>query len=419
MRLFLRNIRLINAVRFNHFKSYTIPAQIINTTQEITNNLGKAEKISKNVNVSELKSEQKLLSLYNKYLHIVEERKELLNMIDTEKKENDISEIKEFLSECEFELTEYEDKLKGLKQEIETEYLLLKKFITESELLENLSDGCIIEIRPGVGGSESNIFAKDLFSMYSRLCQVKKWNYEIMNMVNDDTGMGIDEAIIEVKPNFNDGEDTTNMFDENKCYSYLQFETGVHRVQRIPLTESKGRVHTSTASVLVLPMSEKVTEDAKKEIDELKKSKDVRIEVMRASGKGGQHVNTTNSAVRLTHEPTGTTVYIQSERQQHRNKEKAYQILHTRIKNKKDEEERNKNLTMRKSKVSKVDRSFKIRTYNYPTNMIYDHRLQEFKWQCSVLEKFMKVSAENKWDELVNNLYKENHSKLMKEVLEN
>ncbi|GMM42495.1 hypothetical protein FOG51_01479 [Hanseniaspora uvarum] len=419
MRLFLRNIRLINAVRFNHFKSYTIPAQIINTTQEITNNLGKAEKVSKNVNVSELKSEQKLLSLYNKYLHIVEERKELLNMIDTEKKENDISEIKEFLSECEFELTEYEDKLKGLKQEIETEYLLLKKFITESELLENLSDGCIIEIRPGVGGSESNIFAKDLFSMYSRLCQVKKWNYEIMNMVNDDTGMGIDEAIIEVKPNFNDGEDTTNMFDENKCYSYLQFETGVHRVQRIPLTESKGRVHTSTASVLVLPMSEKVTEDAKKEIDELKKSKDVRIEVMRASGKGGQHVNTTNSAVRLTHEPTGTTVYIQSERQQHRNKEKAYQILHTRIKNKKDEEERNKNLTMRKSKVSKVDRSFKIRTYNYPTNMIYDHRLQEFKWQCSVLEKFMKVSAENKWDELVNNLYKENHSKLMKEVLEN
>lgn len=419
MRLFLKNIRLINAVRFNHFKSYTIPAQIINTTQEITNNLGKAEKVSKNVNVSELKSEQKLLSLYNKYLHIVEERKELLNMIDTEKKENDISEIKEFLSECEFELTEYEDKLKGLKQEIETEYLLLKKFITESELLENLSDGCIIEIRPGVGGSESNIFAKDLFSMYSRLCQVKKWNYEIMNMVNDDTGMGIDEAIIEVKPNFNDGEDTTNMFDENKCYSYLQFETGVHRVQRIPLTESKGRVHTSTASVLVLPMSEKVTEDAKKEIDELKKSKDVRIEVMRASGKGGQHVNTTNSAVRLTHEPTGTTVYIQSERQQHRNKEKAYQILHTRIKNKKDEEERNKNLTMRKSKVSKVDRSFKIRTYNYPTNMIYDHRLQEFKWQCSVLEKFMKVSAENKWDELVNNLYKENHSKLMKEVLEN
>lgn len=419
MRLFLRNIRLINAVRFNHFKSYTIPAQIINTTQEITNNLGKAEKVSKNVNVSELKSEQKLLSLYNKYLHIVEERKELLNMIDTEKKENDISEIKEFLSECEFELTEYEDKLKGLKQEIETEYLLLKKFITESELLENLSDGCIIEIRPGVGGSESNIFAKDLFSMYSRLCQVKKWNYEIMNVVNDDTGMGIDEAIIEVKPNFNDGEDTTNMFDENKCYSYLQFETGVHRVQRIPLTESKGRVHTSTASVLVLPMSEKVTEDAKKEIDELKKSKDVRIEVMRASGKGGQHVNTTNSAVRLTHEPTGTTVYIQSERQQHRNKEKAYQILHTRIKNKKDEEERNKNLTMRKSKVSKVDRSFKIRTYNYPTNMIYDHRLQEFKWQCSVLEKFMKVSAENKWDELVNNLYKENHSKLMKEVLEN
>lgn len=419
MRLFLRNIRLINAVRFNHFKSYTIPAQIINTTQEITNNLGKAEKVSKNVNVSELKSEQKLLSLYNKYLHIVEERKELLNMIDTEKKENDISEIKEFLSECEFELTEYEDKLKGLKQEIETEYLLLKKFITESELLENLSDGCIIEIRPGVGGSESNIFAKDLFSMYSRLCQVKKWNYEIMNMVNDDTGMGIDEAIIEVKPNFNDGEDTTNMFDENKCYSYLQFETGVHRVQRIPLTESKGRVHTSTASVLVLPMSEKVTEDAKKEIDELKKSKDVRIEVMRASGKGGQHVNTTNSAVRLTHEPTGTTVYIQSERQQHRNKEKAYQILHTRMKNKKDEEERNKNLTMRKSKVSKVDRSFKIRTYNYPTNMIYDHRLQEFKWQCSVLEKFMKVSAENKWDELVNNLYKENHSKLMKEVLEN
>lgn len=100
------------------------------------------------------------------------------------------------------------------------------------------------------------------------------------------------------------------------------------------MTENKGRVHTSTASVLVLPMSEKVNEDTKKEIDELKKSKDVRIEVMRASGKGGQHVNTTNSAVRLTHEPTGISVYIQSERQQHRNKEKAFQVLHTRMKNK-------------------------------------------------------------------------------------
>lgn len=419
MRFLLRSLRAINTIRYNHTLAYTIPQKIVGAAQEISNNLNKADRITKNVNVVELKNEQKFVSLYNKYLKLVDERKELIGMIELEKSENGMSDANEFLSDCETELDEYNDKLKDMKHEIETQYLLLKKFISESELIENLSDGCILEIRPGVGGSESNIFAKDLFSMYLRLCQVKKWNYEIMNVVNDDSGVGINEAILEIKPGFDDGEISDNMFDENKCYSYLQFETGVHRVQRIPLTENKGRVHTSTASVLVLPMSEKVNEDTKKEIDELKKSKDVRIEVMRASGKGGQHVNTTNSAVRLTHEPTGISVYIQSERQQHRNKEKAFQVLHTRMKNKREEEERSENLNMRKSKVSSVDRSFKIRTYNYPTNNIYDHRLQEFKWQCSVLEKFMKVSAENKWDELVNNLYKENHSKLMKEVLEN
>ncbi|KAL6930830.1 hypothetical protein ACO0R3_003952 [Hanseniaspora guilliermondii] len=419
MRLLIRNLRLISTIRYNHTISYSIPQKIVGAAQEIANNFNKPDRITKNLNVAEFKIEQRLVSLYNKYIKLVDEKKELLSMIELEKSETRMPNENEFLSDCETELDEYNDKLKDLKHEIETQYLLLKKYISESDLTENLSDGCILEVRPGVGGSESSIFAKDLLSMYLRLCQVKNWNYEIMNIDDDDSGVGINEAILEIKPKYNDGESLDNMFDENKCYSYLQFETGVHRVQRIPMTESKGRVHTSTASVLVLPMSEKVNEDTKKEIDELKKSKDVRIEVMRASGKGGQHVNTTNSAVRLTHEPTGISVYIQSERQQHRNKEKAFQILHTRMKNKREEELRSKDMNLRKSKVSNVDRSFKIRTYNYPTNNIYDHRLQEFKWQCSVLEKFMKVSAENKWDELVNNLYKEKHSKLMKEVLEN
>lgn len=419
MRFLIRNLRLISTIRYNHTISYSIPQKIVGAAQEIANNFNKPDRITKNLNVAEFKIEQRLVSLYNKYIKLVDEKKELLSMIELEKSETRMPNENEFLSDCETELDEYNDKLKDLKHEIETQYLLLKKYISESDLTENLSDGCILEVRPGVGGSESSIFAKDLLSMYLRLCQVKNWNYEIMNIDDDDSGVGINEAILEIKPKYNDGESLDNMFDENKCYSYLQFETGVHRVQRIPMTESKGRVHTSTASVLVLPMSEKVNEDTKKEIDELKKSKDVRIEVMRASGKGGQHVNTTNSAVRLTHEPTGISVYIQSERQQHRNKEKAFQILHTRMKNKREEELRSKDMNLRKSKVSNVDRSFKIRTYNYPTNNIYDHRLQEFKWQCSVLEKFMKVSAENKWDELVNNLYKEKHSKLMKEVLEN
>ncbi|SGZ38374.1 uncharacterized protein HGUI_00574 [Hanseniaspora guilliermondii] len=419
MRFLIRNLRLISTIRYNHTISYSIPQKIVGAAQEIANNFNKPDRITKNLNVAEFKIEQRLVSLYNKYIKLVDEKKELLSMIELEKSETRMPNENEFLSDCETELDEYNDKLKDLKHEIETQYLLLKKYISESDLTENLSDGCILEVRPGVGGSESSIFAKDLLSMYLRLCQVKNWNYEIMNIDDDDSGVGINEAILEIKPKYNDGESLDNMFDENKCYSYLQFETGVHRVQRIPMTESKGRVHTSTASVLVLPMSEKVNEDTKKEIDELKKSKDVRIEVMRASGKGGQHVNTTNSAVRLTHEPTGISVYIQSERQQHRNKEKAFQILHTRMKNKREEELRSKDMNLRKSKVSNVDRSFKIRTYNYPTNNIYDHRLQEFKWHCSVLEKFMKVSAENKWDELVNNLYKEKHSKLMKEVLEN
>lgn len=416
MRLLLRSIRFINPVRFNHSVSYAIPSQIVKTTQEITNNLNKTDRLTKNVDVAELKNEQKLMTLYNKYLQTVSEHAELLKMMESEQEENDGDDVEEFLNECKSELAEYDEQIKTLKHEIEVQYLLLKKYIDESQLLENLSDGCILEVRPGVGGSESNIFAKDLFTMYQRLCQVKNWNCSVMNITNDVSGMGIEEAILEIKPGFGVEVDTTNMFDENKCYSYLQYETGVHRVQRIPLTENKGRIHTSTASVLVLPLTEKVSEDAKKEIDALKKSKDVRIEVMRASGKGGQHVNTTNSAVRLTHEPTGLSVYIQTERQQHKNKEQAYKILYTRMKDKRDEADRSKNQSLRKSKVSDVDRSFKIRTYNYPTNMIYDHRLQEFKWQCSILEKFMKVSAENKWDELVNNLYKENHAKLMKEA---
>ena len=233
----------------------------------------------------------------------------------------------------------------------------------------------IIEIRAGTGGLEASLFAADLFKMYEKVSSKKKWILELISISKSDAG-GLKEVIASIK-----GEN---------IYSALKFESGVHRVQRVPETETQGRVHTSAATVAVLPEAEDV--DVK--IDD----KDLRIDVFRSSGPGGQSVNTTDSAVRITHIPTGLVVSQQDEKSQIRNKEKGLKILRSRIyelERQKKEEQRSKD---RKSKIGTGDRSERIRTYNFPQGRITDHRIN---MTLHKLEEFMQGEI---FDEMVESL---------------
>jgi len=211
----------------------------------------------------------------------------------------------------------------------------------------------IMEIRAGTGGEEAALFAGDLFRMYSRFIEEQGWKARIID-VNPSSIGGFKEIIFSVE-----GEEV---------YRTLRYESGVHRVQRIPATEAGGRIHTSAATVAVLPEAE--------EFDEVEvRPEDLRIDVYRASGAGGQHVNTTDSAVRITHMPTGLVVQSQEERSQHRNKDIAMRLLKTRLLDEKNQAEAGKYASQRKSMVGSGDRSERIRTYNYPQNRVTDHRI--------------------------------------------
>ncbi|HDL17565.1 MAG TPA: peptide chain release factor 1 [Bacteroidetes bacterium] len=210
----------------------------------------------------------------------------------------------------------------------------------------------IMEIRAGTGGDEAGLFAGDLFRMYSRYAERKNWKIEIMAAHEQGIG-GFKEIIFNISG--------------NDVYSHLKFEGGVHRVQRIPATESGGRIHTSAVSVAVLPEAEEVDID----IDQ----KEIRIDLFRSSGPGGQNVNKVESAVRLTHIPTGIVVSCQDEKSQHKNRMKAMKILRSRLLAKKQEEEMAKITAARRAMVGTGDRSAKIRTFNYPQNRVTDHRI--------------------------------------------
>ena len=266
-----------------------------------------------------------------------------------------------------------EKELEDLKIQFEKNEKKLKIFLLPKD--EADKKNAIIEIRAGTGGLEASLFAGDLFKMYEKISQKKKWNLEIISISRSDAG-GLKEVIASIKG--------------NDIYSTLKYESGVHRVQRVPDTETQGRVHTSAATVAVLPEVE--------EVDLKINESDLRIDVFRAGGPGGQSVNTTDSAVRITHIPTGISVSQQDEKSQHKNKAKGMKILRARIyelERSRIEKERSVD---RKSKIGTGDRSERIRTYNFPQGRVTDHRIN---LTLHKLEEFLEGEV---FDEMIEAL---------------
>ena len=295
-----------------------------------------------------------------KYISFEKDKTELEKIINDQNSDEELSKMAEI-------------ELKDLQIEFEKNEKKLKLFLLPKDDADKKN--AIIEIRAGTGGLEASLFAGDLFKMYEKVSNKKKWSLELISISKSEAG-GLKEVIASIKG--------TNI------YSTLKYESGVHRVQRVPDTETQGRVHTSAATVAVLPEAE--------EVDLKINESDLRIDVFRAGGPGGQSVNTTDSAVRITHIPTGLSVSQQDEKSQHKNKAKGMKILRARLyelERSRIDQERSKD---RKNKIGTGDRSERIRTYNFPQGRVTDHRIN---LTLHKLEEFLEGEA---FDEIVESL---------------
>lgn len=281
-------------------------------------------------------------------------KKELIVITDILKTTTQLKEAKKILKKEKDPdmISLVEEEIKHLEEKQQKMDIQLNQ-IRSGEQVQHIKS-CIAEIRAGTGGDEAALFAADLFRMYSRFAENKNWKTSIVSSNQTGTG-GFKEVIAQI-----DGD---NVFD------ILQFENGVHRVQRIPITESSGRIHTSAASVVIYPLFESPKIDINHQ--------DLKIDVYRSSGPGGQSVNTTDSAVRVTHIPTGLIASCQDEKSQHKNRSKAISMLKSRLLDLEKEKEQDKLSQIRKTAIKTGDRSAKVRTYNFPQNRVTDHRIKK------------------------------------------
>lgn len=308
---------------------------------------------------------QETVEVYREYKsakeQLAEAREMLEDKLDAEMKEM----VKEEVNELESNIADYEERLR---------ILLIPKDPNDSK-------NVIVEIRGAAGGDEAALFANSLFRMYSKYAETQGWKIDIMNANPTELG-GYKEIVF--------------MINGQGAYSKFKFESGAHRVQRVPETESQGRVHTSTSTVVVMPEAEEVELDLQ--------DKDIRVDIYHASGAGGQHVNKTASAVRMTHIPTGIVVAMQDERSQLKNREKAMKVLRARVYDKLQQDAQSEYDAERKSAVGTGDRSERIRTYNYPQNRVTDHRIG------LTIQKLDQI-IDGKLDELIDALILEEQAK--------
>ncbi len=320
---------------------------------DVISDSGKYKKLAR-----EHKELQPIYETYQKYKKVAAGIQEAIEVMNSGEDEEFIELAKEEKKELEREAKELESQLK---------MLLIPKDPNDEKSV-------ILEIRAGTGGEEAALFAADLFRMYSRYAERKGWKIEILSA--NETGLGGYKEI-------------SALISGKGAYSRLKYESGVHRVQRVPVTESGGRIHTSAATVAILPEAE----DVEIKIDE----KDLKIDTYRSSGAGGQHVNTTDSAVRITHIPTGIVVTCSNERSQIQNRIKAMKILRARLKELYERQQKEHLDSTRRSQIGSGDRSEKIRTYNFPENRVTDHRI---KLTLYNLEQFL----DGEMDEMIDTL---------------